>query len=208
MHRLPATLIATFTALMVIGCGGDDSPVGVNSGDALTEAELQVVFNAISGAFDALGAAPAAVGPARATQSASQSFDTTAPCDSGGSITMKGNGSGTYDDVSGDLDLTFSLRMTPNGCAVPTETTTIVLEGSPYIQLDMDFSLTQTSLVLSGSQEGGISFTAEDGRSGSCAFSVDFSGDFDLEAQTGSSSVSGTVCGVSASNLTVFDYSS
>jgi hypothetical protein len=193
---------------MVIGCGGDDSPVGVNSGDALTEAELQVVFYALSDAFSSIGAGPAAVGPARATQSASESFDDTAPCEAGGSIAVKGSANGTYDDVTQALDFSFQLRMTPNGCRVPTETTTIVLDGDPYIQFDMDFSSSETSLELSGSQQGGISFTAEDGRSGTCAIDIDFSGTLDQQSQSGSSSVSGTVCGVSASNLTVFDLSS
>lgn len=205
MSKLRVKLLTAGLAITAIGCGGDDGPMGVNSGDALTEAELQVVFYAISNAFSTFGAAPAAVGPARAVHSASESFDESAPCELSGSIAASGSASGTYDDVTGALDLTYHLRMTPNSCEVPTETTSIVLQGAPYIQLDMDFSLSETALSMSGSQVGGISFTADDGRSGSCAFDIDFSGNVDLGAQSGSSSVSGTVCGVSASNLTVFD---
>ncbi|MGD8729214.1 MAG: hypothetical protein PVF90_05890 [Gemmatimonadota bacterium] len=205
MSKLRTKLFAAVLAITAIGCGGDDGPTGVNSGDALTEAELQVVFSAITNAFEYIGAAPAAVGPAQATQSASQSFDASAPCGSGGTIGVKGNGSGTYNDVTGEFDLSFSLRMTPNGCEVPTETTTITLDGAPYIQLNMDFDSSETAISISGSQTGGIAFTSEDGRSGSCAFDVDFSANINPNSGSGSSSVSGTVCGVTASNLTVIE---
>jgi hypothetical protein len=205
VSKLRTKLFAAVLAITAIGCGGDDGPTGVNSGDALTEAELQVVFSAITNAFEYIGAAPAAVGPAQATQSASQSFDASAPCGSGGTIGVKGNGSGTYNDVTGEFDLSFSLRMTPNGCEVPTETTTITLDGAPYIQLNMDFDSSETAISISGSQTGGIAFTSEDGRSGSCAFDVDFSANINPNSGSGSSSVSGTVCGVTASNLTVIE---
>lgn len=208
MSKLRTKLLTAAVALTAIGCGGDGDPLGMNSGDPLTEAELQVVFLAISDAFAYIGAAPAAAAPARATYSASESFDASAPCESGGTIAANGNASGTADDVTGELDLTYHLRMTPSGCTVPTETGTITLDGAPYIQLDMDFSLSQALLSISGSQSGGISFTSSDGRAGSCAFDVDFSGSVDLEAQTGSSSTTGTVCGVSASNLVIFDLNS
>lgn len=207
MPRLPTKLLAALTAFAVIGCGGDDGPAGVNSGDALTEAELQAVFGAMAGAFETVGAAPAAA-PARATYSANQTFDASAPCESGGTISVNGSASGTVDDVSGEVDVTYHLRLTPSQCTVPTETTSISLDGAPYIQWDMDLFVSETLIEISGTQSGGLSFTADDGRSGSCAFDVDFSGSVDLSAQSGTSSVSGTVCGVSASNLTVFDLQS
>jgi len=205
VSKIRTKLLTTAAALTVVACGGDDGPVGMNSGDQLTEAELQVVFYAITNAFGYLNAAPAAVGPAPATQSQNVSFDETAPCESGGSIVVNGSASATYDDVSGQVDATYHLRMTPNGCVVPTESGSITIEADPYLQLDMDFSLSDTAIEISGSEDGGIAFTSTDARSGSCLFDVDFSGNVDLENQSGNSAASGTVCGVSVSSLEVFD---
>jgi hypothetical protein len=175
----------------------------VNSGDPLTEDEIQLVFLAISDAFSNLSFAPAA-GPARAQISVNESFNGSAPCSEGGTISANGSANGTVDDVTYELDLTYMLRMTPNGCAVPTETEVITLDGAPYLQLDMDFLLTETTIEVSGSQSGGIAFTSTDGRSGSCAFDVQFTTTANLDTLEGTSSASGTVCGVSANGLQVW----
>jgi len=134
-----------------------------------------------------------------------ESFSASAPCDQGGTIAASGSANGTLDDETFELDVNYQLRLTPTACVAPTETGTVTLDGAPYIQLDMDFLLTETQIVVSGSETGGIAFTSSDGRSGSCAFDVGFNVTANLEGGTGSSSASGTVCGVSASNLTVFD---
>lgn len=187
------------------GCGGDD-PLGVNSGDPLTQDELQAVFIAVTEVFSTLNVAPtAAGGPARTTVSVNESFSASAPCDQDGSIAANGSANGTVDDVTFEIDVTYQLRMTPNGCVVPTETGTVTLDGAPYIQLDMDFVLTETQIVVSGTETGGVAFTSSDGRSGSCAFDVNFNVSANLEGGAGSSQSSGTVCGVSAANLTVFE---
>jgi len=188
--------------------GCKDDPLGVNSGDPLTPAEMQAVFAAISSTFSTLGFAPvpAAVGgPARTTVSVSESFDVSAPCGEAGSIDTSGSVNGTFDDETFAFDMDYQLRMTPMGCVVSTEEGTVTLDGAPYIQLNMDFLLSETQLSITGSETGGIAFTSSDGRSGSCAFDVTFSVTADLEGSGGSSSASGTVCGVSASNLAVFE---
>jgi hypothetical protein len=203
MTRFRSTLVLLLSLTVLTAC--KDDPLGVNSGDPMTEEEIQEVFFAIADAFEALGAAPAASGPARASVSVNESFTGSAPCPMGGAIAANGSASGTVDDETFELDLSYRLRLTPDGCVIDTETTTITLDAAPYIQLDMDFHLSETELVIGGSQSGGISYTAADGRVGSCAFSVQFSGSVDLVAESGSSQVSGEVCGVSASGLTVFE---
>lgn len=204
MDKLRTTLVTAGLALVAAGCGGDNNPVGVNSGDPLTPYEMQLVFNQLTAVFENLGAAPASPGPAAATQSFNESINQPAPCDSGGSITANGSVNGTVDDVTGELDMTLHMRMTPNGCVVETETASITLDGAPYIQMDMDFYLSDTTIDMSGTQKGGISFTSTDGRSGSCAFDISFTGNVNLDTQAEESSVSGTVCGASAADLEVF----
>lgn len=204
MSKLRSLLVLAVMASALSGC--KDDPLGVNSGDPLTEDEIQEVFFALSEAFSSLNLAPAAAsGPARASISFNESFDATAPYPGeAGTISASGSANGTVDDQTFEFDLAYQLRMTPNGCLIPTETGTVTLDGAPHIQLDMDFQLTDTQIVVSGSETGGIAFTSDDGRSGSCAFDVQFSFSSDLEG-SGTASASGTVCGVSASNLTVFD---
>jgi hypothetical protein len=204
VSKFRLSLVAVLMVSALSGC--KDDPLGVNSGDSLTLAEMQAVLSAISSTFSSLGFAPAAVGgPAMTTVSVSESFDVSAPCAEAGSIDMSGSVNGTVDDVTFTLEVDYQLRLTPNGCIVPTEGGTVTLEGSPYIQLDMGFMLSETQIVVSGSETGGIAFTSSDGRSGSCLFDVTFSVSADLEGSGASSSASGTVCGVSASNLTVFE---
>lgn len=206
MSKLRFPLVTVAMLAVLSACGGDDDPLGVNSGDPLTEEEIEAVFFAISDAFAELSFAPAQAGPARATVSVSESFSGSAPCAEGGSISANGSVSGTADDETFVLDLAYQLRMTPSACAVPTETNTVTLDGSPYLQLDMDFLLTETVIDVTGSYSGGIAFTSSDGRSGSCAFDVDFSVNANLDAQSGTSSASGTVCGVSAQGLQAWDF--
>ncbi|MDH3207044.1 MAG: hypothetical protein OEO79_10550 [Gemmatimonadota bacterium] len=207
MSKLRSTLVLAVSVCLLSACA--DDPLGVNSGDPLTPEEMQAVFSAISETFSTLSFAPAAAGgPARAVISVNESFSATAPCDIGGSFAAAGSANGTVDDETFLLDLSFQLRLTPNGCIVATETNTVTLNGAPYVQLSMDFELNETQIVAVGTQTGGIAFTSSDGRSGSCAFEVSFSVTADLEGQSGSSSVSGTVCGVSATGLQVFDVGS
>lgn len=203
VSKFRLTLAATLMVSALSGC--TDDPLGVNSGDPLTPAEMQAVFAAISSTFSRLGVTPAAAGgPALATVSVSESFDTSAPCESGGSIDASGSANGTVDDETFELDVSYQLRMTPTGCMVPTEEGTITLDGAPYIQLNMDFMLSETQIAVSGTETGGIAFTSSDGRSGSCAFDITFNVTADFEGSSGSSSVTGTVCGVSAAGLNVW----
>lgn len=163
VSKLRTPLVLAAMAFALAGC--EDDPLGVNSGDPLTESEMQAVFFAISDAFSNLNFAPAASGPARTTISVNESFSGTAPC-----------------AVDGTMDA--------NGCVVSTESRTVTLD------------------VISGSETGGIAFTSSDGRAGSCAFDVQFSGSFSQSTESGSSSVSGTVCGTSDSGLRVIEIDS
>jgi hypothetical protein len=204
VSKFRLSLVAVLMVSALSGC--KDDPLGVNSGDPHTPAEMQAVFAAISSTFSTLGFGPAAVGgPARTTVSVNENFDVSAPCAEAGSIDTSGSMNGTVDDETFALDVDYQLRMTPNGCVVPTEEGAVTLDGAPYIQLDMDFLLSETQIVVSGSETGGIAFTSSDGRSGTCLFDITFSVTADLEGSTTSSSASGTVCGVSASGLNVFD---
>lgn len=203
MPKVRAPLVLAVTALTLTACKGDD-PLGVNSGDPMTEAEIQAFFNALSDGFAQFGGGPAAVGPARATSTYSESFNASAECPTSGSMSASVSVHATLTDEPLVLDASYQARVTPNMCVVPTESGVITVDGSPYLQMSLDLTLTETTIDFDGSYVGGIAFASDDGRSGSCRFDVDFSGTANLDTQAGSSSVSGTVCGVSVEALEAF----
>lgn len=191
-------------ALTVAACG--DNPLGVNSGDALSDAEIQALFNQMG---DALGdVSPSANlvaaldGIQLAEISVDESVSVTAPCQSG-TISVDGSVSGTVDDQTFESDLTMGVTLDFAACVVPADSITVTVDGQPDITYSAHFRLTQDSLVVDGSQLGGFSFTTSDGRAGSCAIDVTF----DASYATGSaavSTVSGTVCGRSASQFEAY----
>lgn len=200
MFKLRTSLVLAVSMSVLAGC--KDDPIGVNSGDAMTEAEIQAFFYALSNAFSSFSNPPAAVGPARATGSYSESFDASAPCPTSGTMAASVSVHATVTDAPAAVDATYQARVTPHLCVVPTEGGTITVDGSPYIQMSLDLSFTETTIDFEGTESGGIAFTSSDGRTGSCLFDVSFSGT--ATSTSGSSSVSGSVCGVSVNALEAF----
>lgn len=203
MSKFRSLVAAVAVAVAVAACG-DDDPTGINSGDELSQDEIQEVLLALFGAFGAVNIAPAGVGPAAV--SVSESFNLSAPCEGGGNIAASGSVSGDFDEVSGAFDVSYALDMDPQGCVVPTTDGSVTMNGDPALRLDMDYVGSQTQISLTGSYSGGISFTASGGRSGSCAFDVDFDADIDLQGTSSTTSASGTICGVSASGFQTIDF--
>ncbi len=187
-------------SVLAVSACSDDGPTGTDSGDQLTDEEIQALFNTFATAFSSLGVAGAAAGapPARATISISQSFDVDAPCPAGGTIDTSGSVSGSIDDETFASDLSFILTFNPMGCAVTTASGSVTIDGDPSIQLIIDSVTSEGLISLSGSQVGGIRFTSSDGRSGSCALNVDFTSSVNLMSQAVTTTTTGTVCGVNA----------
>ena len=199
--RLPH-LVLILSLPFAAACGGDDL-VGLE-GDPLTEAEIQAVFNAFASAFSSLGAGQqAANAPARASVSVDQSFDVDAPCAGGGNIAAGGSVNGTVDDETFESDIRFELVFDPQSCAVGTEEGVLTIDGAPDVTFVVNSVFTETEISMSGSQLGGIRFTSEDGRSGTCPIDVTFETMVDLTDQSSTQNVTGTVCGLSASEFSV-----
>ena len=197
MRRMSTSLIGLTTALTltVVACG--DDPTGVTAGDELTSSEVTAVLAALSSAFASVGAG-AQAGPAQAPISVSETFDVSVPCESG-TLDVSGSISGTVDDVTFDTDLTTTVRWDPNACVVSDGTNTFTVDGAPYIDLALDLTSTQDLVTVSGTQSGGFSFTSSDGRSGSCSIDVTFS--IVTTATSVDATVTGTICGQTASGF-------
>jgi hypothetical protein len=195
----------TAAVALTVGACSDD-PTGVNSGDPLTAGEIEALMAAFSSALDSTGVAAQRVATsgldgAAAAQGAvpiNQSFDVSAPCESG-TIQVSGSLNGTIDDQTFDMDVTMEVSWDPSGCMVSNSTTTFTVDGAPQIDLVLDMTSTSDALTMSGTETGGFSFTSSDGRVGSCALDVTFSIVTDNAGINGSAT--GTICGLDASDF-------
>jgi hypothetical protein len=197
-----ATLAAGL-ALTLAACG--DDPVGVNSGDELSDAEIQAIFNAFGGAFSDVNAAAHVVAPADGIQMADihvdHSVDVSTACALGGEIALNGSVNGTVNDETFASDLEMEVGVQFDACGIASDQNTLTVDGN--IEFDSHIVLSETEFSASGSQEGGFEFTTNDGRSGSCAIDIDFSASY-VEGTSAQSSVTGTVCGRSASQFEAY----
>lgn len=192
-------LIPVSAALVLLsaGCGSDSIGLGVDSGDPLTDTEIQALLNELGNAIGDIGAAHMTApidGPQLAEIHVSESVDVTAPCQSAGTISIDGDVEGTVDDQTFESDLSLLLTLDFQGCAVPVETNTITVNGPPGLQYDIDFLIGQEDFSVSGTLKGGFSFSTTDLREGSCAVNLSFSASYSSGGSSLSSSVTGTVC--------------
>jgi len=205
--RIVAGLAAGLVILLA-GCGGDEALVGVNSGDELSDVEIQDLFNQLGTTIGGIGdptphVVAAQEGPTRApagTINIDQSVSETVACEAG-NIGVSGKVEGSVDDETFESDLALQITMNFNGCAVSSETNTITLSNPPGLRYDLDFLMGQTSFSTSGTQTGGFNFVTSDGRQGSCAIDLDFDVSYDMDGGNYSSTVTGEVCGRSAAGF-------
>lgn len=195
--------LAVGLALTLAACG--DNPVGVNSGDELSDAEIQAVFNAFSGAFSNVNASAHAAAPVEGIQMADiqvdHSVDVSTACALGGEIGLNGSVDGTVNDETFASDLEMEVGVAFDACGVASDQITLTVDGE--IDFYAHVVVGETSFSADGWQRGGFEFTTNDGRSGSCAIDIDFSASY-TEGTSAESSVSGTVCGRSASQFEAY----
>ncbi len=208
-HSIRLSGLVAGLAITVAACGGD--PTGTNSGDALTALEVQAVFGALGTAFDSAGAASfqrvsvltsTGASPDLAVVPVNESFNVTVPCESG-SIQLNGSINGTIDDQTFATDLSMDFTFDMNACVVSTAATSFTLNGDPEIQFKGNMTFSSTQLTFSGTEKGGFSFTASDCRAGSCAVDVTFNSTVNLANGTEQTTITGTICGLSAAEIQV-----
>jgi len=203
MRKLSTKFVSLTAALALTAVACGDAITGVDSGDVLTSEEVAAVIAAFGSSFESAGVSTTqgAAGPTQAPISLNQSFDVSAPCESG-TFDVSGSVSGSIDDTTFDLDLTMNVQWQPNACVVTDGTNTFTLNGAPRVELALEMTSSQEVVTVSGTETGGFSFTTSDGRTGTCAFDVTFSIVSDGANQT--STVTGTVCGLNASSFETF----
>jgi hypothetical protein len=184
--------LTTALALTAVGCG--DDLTGVTSGDVLSSTEVAAVIAAFAAAFESVGN-EAQAAPAQSPVSVNENFDLSFPCESG-TVDVSGSISGTFDDETFATDFTTTVRWNPHACVVGDGENTFTVDGAPRVELVLEVTTTEDAITVSGTEEGGFSFTMSDGRSGSCAVDVTFS--VATTATSVNSTVTGTICGLEA----------
>ena len=195
--------LAAGLALTLAACSGD--PVGVNSGDELTDTEIQAIFNALGDAIGGIDASAHRVAPLDGIQMAdidvSQDISVSSQCNLGGEISVDGSVDGTVNDETFASDIEMEVGVQFDACGLETDQNTVSVDGG--IDYYAHVVLSDGSFSADGTQEGGFSFTTDDGRTGSCAIDIDFSASY-TEGESVQSSITGTVCGRSADQFNAY----
>jgi hypothetical protein len=173
-----------------------DDSAGPSSGDRLTRAEALLIAGEVTGSVNSTSAMPAGNtqdGVAAVPITFSQTHESTLPCPRGGTIALAWRVDGSVDAEAGSFELDIDGTHKPSACAYMHEGVTLTITGNP----DLDFgahvgvSNHQPSQPFTANIDGAFSWTASDGRSGSCMIEYEEVTDFAARKRT----VEGNVCG-------------
>jgi hypothetical protein len=172
-----------------------DGGVGPTEGDPLTELESEAITGellegAFSGMFAGLSG-QSAQAPSQVPVSFSLDISHVESCEGSGTINLAVAMSGTIDDVTGEGDLALEIVETMNDCVVTVENVAFTVNGNPNITMTGDLTMSGESGSGTFAFDGGFSYTAADGRAGSCGIDVD------IVFSPTALSYSGTICNTS-----------
>ncbi len=186
-------------ALALAGCSDGTGPDGISDSDAQLIAS-EVVSTSI-GALNSGTAAAAVQGFDALAASASSvpvalrfDYSHTESCPLFGRIGVTGTMSGSMDSETGDGVLWIQVTETLTDCTFNSQNGDLVINGAPSITLTGNFTFlggvpaTTQSLTLSG----GFRWQFDEGNSTFCALNLTMNIAY---GGTGSTTVSGTVCG-------------
>jgi hypothetical protein len=201
-------------ALAAAACGGDSLPTGVNSGDQPSADEVDLLVSELFGDLEDLSTTfaasrqptlqlPAGLSLSMAGVPIDETINESHPCNGGGTVQVTGSVEGELDDETFEGAVDFDLEQSINSCVVVGETVTFTVSSEPDIGMTGTLEISETSFSLSFDIGGGLAFTTDDDRSGTCAIdmSLAVTATTDGENTTVTATVSGEVCGRNVNDL-------
>ena len=203
MNTKLARTLALFAAFAVAACGDDDP---VSTGDALSEAEAAALSGIVLGAAfqvtSTVATSPTTVdGPQAAPFTYSTEIETSVECSGGGTIGLNGNATINGDDETMEFTIAYSATSTYNECTefAPETEQQFTIGGSLSFTANADYEAGEGeefgSLNSTGSFNGSISWSSDDGRSGTCA--VALTSTTSANGESISATTTGSFCGTS-----------
>lgn len=189
-------------ALALATC--DDQPLQIT--DRLSTSEAEAVAGGLLGlSLDAGTSAREDNQPAGVSARSPIAFGTevsfTAACPVGGTAAFTVGLDGAVDPAADTGHVALDVTEAPAGCGVQDGDTghTITLDGAPDLAAHYVLELEAGGPYrLSGTFLGAVNWTTGD-RTGTCSLDMSFDAAGDRVANTGSATLTGTVCGVSVS---------
>ncbi|MEX2473192.1 MAG: hypothetical protein WEA34_13475 [Gemmatimonadota bacterium] len=194
MNRIHVRGVALAMLVAVTACGDSATEVVGDLSQAEAEALAEVVGSTVFSSTTS--EMPGAQGaPARTPISGSESVSATVPCELGGTVGVDGSL-----EYSGDtetvINATFGLTQVHNGCVAESQDgIRFTLDGAPDVTSNVSMTVGENELSMEGTYGGAVDWST-DGREGTCSLDVSLSVDMSGMAESGSVSMSGTVCGV------------
>lgn len=190
--------IVSLAALAVVGlaaCGGESTGPDTEglSGDEAEALSSVIISQALQSGFSALGGGLGTSAPQLVP--IYESLDALVSCPLGGSVSVAGGLEGEY-ELSGAGSLSMDVTMVHQSCRLQDPPTGYVftIDGAPDLTSTMDMQIrSDLSASFTGGNNGVVAWDL-DGRTGSCALSIMWTGSVGADGTT-DVSVSGTVCG-------------
>lgn len=199
---LPSSVrtLASAAAVMTLAVACSDSTG--TSGDRLTEAEAAFLASSLGAQSSAAAGTRASSMSLSGDASASAtvpspfefSLETTVPCPLGGNSKVRAAMSGSIDAAAKTLIADLSGSLQPASCVLRSkEGVSFTITGTPGLESDAHVAFTngQPTGEHTASLEGGFSWRASDGRSGTCDVDYRATANYTSNQAT----VNGDVCG-------------
>lgn len=191
--------LVLFASLFVLAaCADSDDPAGVPdpvAGLNMTAVEAAALAEVFAGeAFGSImGQVPEGGGAAAAPVPFDVQVSVTAPCPLGGEVAFQGAVEGELDLEAESISVSFTASQIHASCAVDVEGVTVTVSGNPGLNLSSQLNVAGNPPqgTHSATLTGGFTWSAADGREGTC--DIDVSTTMDVGTETGSAS--GTICG-------------
>ncbi|MDZ7778559.1 MAG: hypothetical protein U5R14_01305 [Gemmatimonadota bacterium] len=189
--------------LVAVGACGDSATDVVT--DELSEAEAAALAEVMSENVFATwqqDQGQAAMAPSLATFERSVQLE--ASCELSGSVSVSGDVVMETSETSEDVTIDYTVTQVHQSCVGESEDgVRFTLDGAPDVTANFTVEAGEDLVTLDGGYAGSVDWSTDD-KQGTCSVDVTFTAEVSQAGQSGSVTMSGSVCGVSFSDSVSF----